>query len=186
MDDWPVEYDANDFVNDIPEPNLTPNIAHNLGMVFVWWSILENQVDILFACLFRIDPTHSMNITENMTFKTKMASLNSANYSLRKALGDVLNDAIEQNLKDATWYASNVRNLLAHGKFEAGGKGLFKFSAHRKLQGTRYELDPDHLGEFAVDIQNLANEIRRLIPRVVEVVKPLSAKDFHDIVVIND
>ncbi|TLP43421.1 hypothetical protein FDK21_17860 [Cohaesibacter sp. CAU 1516] len=186
MDDWPINYDPNDFLTPIEKPTLDAQSIYNIGLIMVWWSLVEAEIDIMFVALFRLDPTHALSITENMTSKAKISSLQAAARSLASPLGDELSDKIKELLDSTAHYSVNVRNLLAHGKFVAGKNELLKFSAHGKLKLRVHDLDAAVLIDIANQIEELANDIRSTIPEIVDVVKSMTAKDFDEFVLINE
>jgi hypothetical protein len=100
----------------VSRPKMTRHMERQIGAFFVAWSVLENELDIAFAVLFRVDPTLASCLYGNLGTRAKLDIIMSGIDALSLLLGERRTRSAHKLLSNIITLNDRARNTLAHAR----------------------------------------------------------------------
>src|SRR5690242_14582344 len=93
----------------VNRPKVSKHMERQIGAFFVAWTALENELDIAFPVLFRVDATLANCLYGNLGTQAKIEILMSAVDALSLLLGEWRRKSAHKTLEDIKRLNSNAR-----------------------------------------------------------------------------
>lgn len=184
MSEWPIGYDPDDFKK-LAIPRISDAALREIGRFMILWGITEAQLDAIVTAVYGLDHTYSLTITAGMNNKAKIEVLRSSLDQLREPLGASFVEHADYLLVEVAKLSGGVRNVIAHGQLTVSLEGhrksvdLIRINARKQLQIISYPTTVKVWKSQCSHLKFVAQELRRLVPHIVETVKHLSPADYE-------
>lgn len=185
----PASYYLTEVLETVPVTRkVSAAMKREIGAFFVSWGRVENELDVAFHVLFRIDPTLASCVTSNLATRAKIDSVSSATDMLEEVLGVKRAAAIQAALSRVQELNDRARNTIAHGAHhpwedEKTGKqfnAVLRFAARKQLRATAYPGNASYWARMSRGADAAALALRRHIKASHEKLKRVSEDEIWE------
>jgi hypothetical protein len=174
------------FDDKVDFPDFRDPIARHYGTFIMAWGVLERELNLGFAVVFRVHPHLSSSLCANLGTKGKVDVLQSAISTLEMYLGTRLTAGAHRALAGIS-DESEMRNTLAHGQPEVFidvsdvGWELVKHTARKRYSMILYPNTPAFWAARTRNCVRLAKRWRKHVVRIHRKLIPLTPEQIEDL-----
>jgi hypothetical protein len=165
--------------------------SRSMGEFMFAWSILERELDLGVAAIFRVNPTLSTCITANLGTRTKIDMLRSGLSMLKPCLGDALVEEAIDTLSEIAKLTGAARTPVAHGQpivfddEDGGGWFWVRQQARVTAKMSVYDKPEEHWRYQGAVIMLYAEGWSKLVSTIYITIKDLMPQQIDDACEIN-